>query len=360
MFKSTHIFFLAIILIALIGVSLLTKKDSPSGNKPVRVGVVLSFTGDLALFGEEAKKGIELALAETDQEKTSVKIFYEDSQSLSATAAANAANKLIATDKIDIGLAMIIEEAQPMMPIFNRAKIPLLITWDSSNVIQNSGEYIFSNGFSTEKAGESMAEHAYRSLGVKTVAILKHQNPWAETITPAFRAKFESLGGTVIFEGSEPPEQTDYRTSIGKLKNSRAGGIYFPFVPPTSIQFLTQTKQLDLKGMLLTGDPLIQDVIDAAGKAAEGVYFTNIFTEDDQAKLLTEKYSSKYGSDPIDTTLVSFGYDGMMKIRDAIEIAKRKNISLRDALEEIYGPTRSADRVEKIFQVRNGKPVPVE
>jgi branched-chain amino acid transport system substrate-binding protein len=292
MYKINRKFSSALIIISILLASLMVfpfgcvKKEE----KEIKIGTILPLTGDFAIFGEEIKKGIELAVDEAKKTGVPLTVFYEDDQSLSPTAGINAANKLIIANKIDVGLTMIVEESRPISPIFNKNKVPLLVLWDSNRFVKEAGEYIFSNGFSTEKAGEKMAKFAYSKMGFKKVAVIKHVDPWAEIISESFEAKFGNLGGKIVFRETLQPTETDYRTTIAKIKKAVPDSVYFPLVPPNSALFLTQTKELGLRVPLLTGDALIQQVIDAAGKAAEGVYLTNIYTESDKATLLTEKY----------------------------------------------------------------------
>ena len=123
---------------------------------------------------------------------------------------------------------------------------------------------------------------------------------------------------------------------------------------PTSVNFLKQIHELGLNVTLFTGDPFIQDVVDEAGVAAETVYYTNIYSENSED--LEEKYKEFYSKEPLDITIVSFGYEGVMTILQAMS----RSEDLREGLVEVIGESRSYDRLEKIYVVHNGKPVLVE
>ena len=359
---NRKIIILSIAVLLVAGLILLTNNSNTTTKaQTVKIGAILPLSGDISVIGQEVRKGIELAEQEmSNATKVQMTILYEDTQSLSQTATVNAATKLLNIDLVDAGMTVIYDEGESIMPLFQNQKKPLLFLWDQNQFMNEAGEYMFSNGFSDEKMGENMASFAFSNLGVKKIAILTHPTSLTVIVSDSFAKKIKEFGGSVVFDEQIPLETTDYRSVIRKIQSRTPDGVYFVLVPPNSTQFIKQAAELGMKVSLLSFDALIQDVIDAASNASEGIYFTNIYTEAQKAGELTRKYKVRYGSDPIDVTLVSFGYDGMMKIRDAIEISKKKNISLRDALEEIYGPTRSADRVEKIFQVRNGKPVLVQ
>ena len=68
-------------------------------------------------------------------------------------------------------------------------------------------------------------------------------------------------------------------------------------------------------------------------------------------------YVEKFESEPIDITLVSFGFSGMQTI---IEAHENSPDDLKIGLTNILGSSGSFDKEEKIFQVRDGKPVFIE
>lgn len=329
--------------------------EKPAEKGTVKIGAILPLSGELAAMGEEIKKGVEMAADEYAKQGFNLKVIYEDDQSLSSTAAVNAARKLLDIDKIDVGLTMVVEEAKPIIPLFTDKKIPLLVLWDSNNFIKEAGEYIFSNGFSNEKTGEMMAEYAFNNLNLKKVAIIGIIDPAMEIFAGSFKTEFEKLEGKVIYNEEIMPDTKDFRTYIAKIKQLNPDGVYFLFMPLDNAIFLMQMKQLGLKAVPLNSESMTSDAINKAGVAAEGVYFTNIYT--DEAQLLTEKYKARYNSDPMDSTLVSFGYDGIAKIANAIQVSQK---SLKDSLAEIFGSNRSANRVEKIYKIINGKTVEAE
>lgn len=320
-----------------------------ASDDPLKVGVILPLSGDLAALGEEVQKGIAVAVAEAAVDGKKIEIIYED-DGFDPKRSVSAANKLLSVDKADVVLTMLVEEAQPIMPLFESAQVPLLVLWDSNALIAEGGTYSFSNGFSTEHAAKDIATYAYTVLGLRTIAVIGHVNPWAEISIAAFKNRFEALGGSVLFTEVFQTDTTDYRAVIAKAKSAQADGVYFPLIPPGNARFLIQAKELGLASTLLTGDPLIADAIAEAGAAAEGVYYTNIHT--DAAQELTGRYRTAFGTDPFDLTLVSFGYDGVMKILEA----DRVDGSLQSGLENVFGPGRTADRRERIYRVEQGVP----
>jgi len=161
----------------------------------VKVGALLSLSGDYAPLGAEIRKGIELALEERIAHGKNIKVTFEDIQTINQKAAVSAAKKLLHVDKIDIGIGMVADDAEALGPIFSVQKVPLLILWDSTERLLESGPYVFSNGFSVEKAGELGAGFIFKRLGVKRVAVISHTAAWSQTIVEAFAERFKEMGG---------------------------------------------------------------------------------------------------------------------------------------------------------------------
>lgn len=92
----------------------------------VKVGAVLSMTGVLASYGQDAKNGIDLALSEMGSAEPKLKIIIEDTQS-TPTESAKAINKLITSDKVSVAIGdMTSSNTIAAASIAERAKIPII------------------------------------------------------------------------------------------------------------------------------------------------------------------------------------------------------------------------------------------
>lgn len=347
--------FVAILLLSLIFiVSTLNKNDFTPPKTNIKVGVILPLTGDLAALGQETQKGIELGIKDAHEKGVHIDVVYGDDKSNFGADSVNEANKLVNIDKVDVVLTLFVEQSKPITPTLSKNKTPLLVLWDSNEFITNAGPYVFSNGFSTEKAAIKMANFSFKNLGKRKIAILGHIDPWAEIAIKYFKSEFISLGGEIVYDETVSITTTDYRSNLAKIKQRNFDAIYFPLIPPTTTQFLTQAKQLGIQTTLLTSD-LISSVVDDAKGTAENVYTTNIFTDEDS--ILNQKYREMYNTEIIDSTLVSFGYDGI----DAVLKAKEKNSAeLTKGFSLLYGEKRSADKEERLFQVQNGRQILIQ
>jgi len=342
------------LVIILVVIVLITSQQSGQTNitEPIKIGVITPLTGDYSIVGEEVQKGIELAVSQLGKQGVKISVVCEDDQ-LDPKNTVTAANKLITIDKVDFVVVFSVEEAKPIFSLFNNAKIPLLVLFDSNNAIKSAGPYIFSNGFSTEKTGELMADYAFNTLKLKKIAIVSHVDEWSKIITESFKNKFIDDGGVVVYNDSVQIGTSDFRSIILKIKNAKPDGIYFPLIPFDAIDFIKQINQYNISVPMLSGDGLFQSIIDAVGKLSDNIYYTNGYLENSD---LLQLYKSKYQKYPDTLLFVASGYDGILKVGKSLSSSK----NIKTIFDNIFGLVKTADRIEKIYRVESGKSIEVK
>jgi branched-chain amino acid transport system substrate-binding protein len=354
----------AVVLIANLVGWRLSQKPVQSG--AIKIGSILSLSGEFASFGEEINRGALIALDEAKQSGLMVSYDVEDDQS-DAKGSVNAASKLIENGNQAVFTATV-QQVKPIAPLFSSAKIPLLAVWDSNNFIRTAGPYVFTIGFSTEGTGAEAAQYAYTTLGLRKAAIVYKLDDWSKLIAASFAAEFRSLGGQVVMNEGTIEEQKDFRTFVSKAKSLNPDVAYIPLQLQDAGIFLKQSMELGLKATFITGDAFSNEDVKIAGKSTEGIYFTNIYAQD--AATITAKYKAKYNQNPFDPSFVSFGYDAIKVLLEAERISTAQNIPLRDALTQVrikgagadinMNGGRYSDRVEAMFKVENGDFVKVQ
>ena len=353
----------------------LTRK--PAEKETIKIGAILMLTGDYAVMGEEMQKGIDIAVEQINKEGgingRMIKMIYEDSGLVNYSQITSAAQKLTSIDKVEAVIIDSSDAVRPVASIFQQAKVPVIVIYDDTKVVRESGDYIISIGFATDKNGEKMAEFAYDKLNLRKVAIVAQKYDWSDIIASAFKNKFETLGGKVAAFESMSTEENDFRTIIAKIKQSGADGAYLAIAVSLDI-FLKQAKEQKLNITLLTGDGFTDDAIAAAGEAAEGVYFTNFYiTDNPLLQKLQQDYKIKYGQEPPLLIYTSLAYDGLFVLSKAMETLKTVSPeTIKDALYQIkdlnlssgerisISPQKNLGRTEKVYQLKEGQKIPFE
>ena len=337
------------------------------------VGAILSLSNnDLASIAQSLQEGIDLAVDELNagggiQGKT-VHVIYEDDQ-LNTARATTAAHKLLDVNHVSASFIGLANTAKGAGPIFEQAKVPLIVLWDANEDIENLGDYVYTIGFSTEQAGYAMAKMLY-DKGTRTAGVIRHQDEWSQLISNSFVKKFKELGGTILADESVEVGATDFRTVLLKVKTADA--IYAPLVGQLDVLF-KQARELGYTGLLTTGDSMTDDVSNSAQGAAEGVYFTQVFAPESEKLIkLAQKYRTKYGKEPELLVFTALGYDGMMMLTESKTQAKSDEpVEIHNALYKIknyeglaglitMNERGSAAKSERLFVIRNGKGLLVE
>ena len=358
--KSPYVFALIVIFSLLIA-GCVQQTSNLTAKKEVKVGAILALTGDFSPFGNALRRGIEIAKDEING-KGDIKynVIFEDDGNVEIRKAFEAGRKLIDIDKVDVSMVTAANEGKSLSAVFESEKTPLIVLFDSNNELANKN-YTFGIGFSTEGAARTMAEFAYRNLSVRKISIVYTFDDWSNLIAKSFREEFEKLGGKIIlFEGSEA-QQKDFRTVIVKSQNADA--IYAPLLLPANL--IKEARELGYNGSLISGDGFNQQQIDAAGSAAENVYFTNVYVPgSDKLTSLVEKYKTKYNKNPEIVELTAIGYDAMYAVDAAVRAKGIGHEQIKDGLYNIsiegatghihFEKTGLSPRFERIFIVDNG------
>jgi branched-chain amino acid transport system substrate-binding protein len=132
---------------------------SCQNKQTIRVGVLLPLTGDIAVYGNAIKNGIELAYEESPIKET-LKLIIEDDKG-ETKSAITAFNKLL-SDNADvvIGGAMS-SAAAAIAPIAQQEKTTLISPTATLPSLSNVGNYFFRLWPSDDYDGSIIANYAY-------------------------------------------------------------------------------------------------------------------------------------------------------------------------------------------------------
>src|SRR5262249_26021824 len=110
----------------------------------------------------------------------------------------------------------------------------------------------------------------------KNVAIVHDKSPYGQGLADLTKAAMNAAGmKEAMYEAITAGEQ-DYTALVTKMKQNKIDVIYFGGYHPEAALIVKQAREQGLKAPLLSGDSLnTQEFATLAGKASEGVMFTN-------------------------------------------------------------------------------------
>ncbi|SHI31772.1 ABC transporter substrate-binding protein [Wenxinia saemankumensis] len=218
------------ILLASAATALVAGAVSAQDADPVRIGIILGFTGPLESITPAMAAGAELAIAEVNEaggllEGRMVEPVRADSTCIDSAAATAAAERLVTTDGVaaimgadcsGVTGAILQNVARPngVLMISPSATSPGLTDAEDDNLF-------FRTAPSDARQGVVMAE-VLQERGITEVALTYTNNDYGQGLADAFTAAFEETGGTVTISASHEDGKADYSAEVGALAS--AGG----------------------------------------------------------------------------------------------------------------------------------------
>jgi branched-chain amino acid transport system substrate-binding protein len=275
---------------AFISLAALATTITPAGAQaptPIKIGVILPLTGNLAQTGEEAVVGMKMYFDEIGNQVAGrpIQLIIEDEQNR-PDVALNKARKLVENDHVQMLAGFISSAVALAVNEYAREKnVPMIISADGgANELTMPGPLanpwlvrVSQNGRTPAAAA---AEFAWKQGWRKVSAMTADYAGGFDTIG-GFAQAFCRLGGTVVQEQYPPVSTNDFGPYITNLKRDVDG--VATFLPGTGgLRFMKQFVESGLKEKLplmdIYGLTVYEGNLSQLGDAAEGVYSTLHYT----------------------------------------------------------------------------------
>ncbi len=291
-------------------------------NEVIKIGVVLSLTGDNEDYGKRSLNGIKWATEKLNSSSNfdkEIELKIEDTQS-AIKGATNAIQKLIAQG-INIVIGDVISGTTlAMAPIAEDNNVLLFAPGASSPNMYKQGKYIFRNWTSDEYDGKAIAEYALLK-GNKTFGIIAENKDYSIDIANEFKNQIENNGGRILlFEVFET--NSDVSTQVQNLKESGVKNIYISAYSNGTGYVLKKSKELNYEpnfySTLTVNTPNCKRI---AGNLVEGVTYTtpsiNLSSEAEYIRSYVNGFKERFKDEPEESS--AHGYDAMIIIAKVID-----------------------------------------
>lgn len=327
--------------------------DSGGADKTVKVGGLLEMTGGSASFGISSKNGIDLAFKDINAKGgvlggKKLELVVADTKS-EASEATNGMQKLISQD----GVVAVIGPNQSSAVIAasainNGAKV-LGITPMGTNpdITVNPADgktraYNYRACFIDPFQGTVMASFAYNDLGVRKAAVLvDNTSDYSKGLAKFFTENFANKGGSVVIEEAFLQKDTDFKSTLTKIKVANPDFIYIPGYYQEVGLIIKQARELGINVPIAGGDGWDSAKLpEIAGKAAlNNTYFSSLYSSDEASEMnkkFVEEYQKEYNTKP--DVFAALAYDSALLVAKAIEDAKSAEpAKIAEAMSKISG-----------------------
>ncbi|MXQ07178.1 ABC transporter substrate-binding protein [Alphaproteobacteria bacterium GH1-50] len=201
-----------------------------SHSEPVKIGVILGFSGPLESLAGPIGDAADVAVAEINAaggilEGRSVEVVRGDGTCADAAAGTAAAERLVTSDGI-VGMVGAMCSGTTGA-ILQAVSIPNGIVQISPSATSPGLSTVEDNGLffrlapSDARQGQLMAE-IISGKGISSVALTYTNNDYGKGLADSFQAAFEEAGGSVTINAAHDEGKGDYSAEVGALAS--AGG----------------------------------------------------------------------------------------------------------------------------------------
>jgi len=251
---------------------------------PLKIGLVLPYSGVYQVLGESITQGMELVFAREGNKIAGreVQLIKEDDE-MQPPVGLRKTDKLIESDKVDIltgpvhsGILM------GMRDKVHNSKTILIVSNAGADAISRGrcSKWIFRASFSNWQPCQPMGGWVAKNVA-KDVFLTAPNYQAGKDMMNAFKETYVPAGGKIIGEEYPKLGETDYAPLLTKIRQSGAKAVFAFFSGTDAVNFVKQYDQFGLKGQVkLTGAGFLTepDVLPAQGKAALGTITGHFYT----------------------------------------------------------------------------------
>jgi branched-chain amino acid transport system substrate-binding protein len=347
-------------------------------SKPVEIGVITSESGAAKIYGDEVKRGLELALEEINAaggfKGKPIQLLYKDDETKPSVGLL-AVQSLLEEDKVQLLIGGI---ASPVMleiaPVANEAGAVLISPTASIPAITELGHYIFRIHPSDILEGTNMAELA-RDLGIEKLAIFAVDNQFGEGLTQVFSERYQSKYRKIVKTFKFPESGSSaFAAMVDEVKGLAPEGVYIVGYMTDVAEITRMLRDADVDAVIIANSGVTRRISELIGDAAENMIYPqpsfDLDSDDQAMRRFITSFRAKYGEPP--QRFAALGYDTLRLLYDAMVLAGNSHPdNVRASLRQLKDYEGASGRINfdengdvvqypRLFIIRDGGPIPYQ
>lgn len=314
----------AIVSIALGSLGALTA-GSAFAQETVKIGLIVSMTGQQASTGKQIKAAVDLYMKThgTTVAGKKIEVILRDSGSVPDNTK-RLAQELIVNDKVNVIAGFeITPAALAVAPLATEAKVVALVMAAGTSIITMKSPYIVRTSFTVPQSCVIIADWAANNKIKKVVTIVSDYAPGFDA-EKSFTERFKAAGGAVTEALRVPLANPDFAPFLQRAADAKPDAIFI-FVPSgqggTFMKQFTE-RGLDKAGIKLIGpgDVTDDDLLPGMGDAAIGTVTAHFYSADHDSAMNKAYVAAFEKANNFRPNFMSVGgYDGMHLIYGALK-----------------------------------------
>jgi|GraSoiStandDraft_47_1057283.scaffolds.fasta_scaffold131847_1 branched-chain amino acid transport system substrate-binding protein len=307
----------------------------------VKIGFVTTFSGAIAVVGNDMRDAFELALEHLGRKMAgrNVTMIYED-DGLKPEQGRQKTDKLIESDRVNFLTGY-------MMSHILLASLKSAVDSETFLVSANAGPsqiagelcspWFFSASWQGDQVPQAVGEYMNQK-GVKKAYLLAPNYAAGKDVLAGFKANFQ---GQIVGEDyTKWPDQLDFSVELTKARAAKPDAVFAFYPGAAGIQFLTQYTQAGLRGQIPLYTSFIVDALSLPrlndlALNVPGAQHWVIDLPNEANKKFVADFRKKYGRNP--SFYAAQAYDAAMLIDSAVKAVGgdlSKKEAMRDAMRK--------------------------
>lgn len=353
--------FVSVLLMLALAVSLAGCGGGGSSNSgPIKIGFLGAKTGNVAIYGLNGLKGINMAIDEINKSGGVLGrqlSLLENDDAGDKAQATNITTKYVTQDHV----AAIIGD-----PTTGLTRVAGQIANDNKTVIMSYGStgagvveigpYVFRDTLLDAVAAPATAKWMVQTKGWKKVALITSKNnDFSVSVSNLVRAAVPANGGTIAIEESIQDGDTDFSGQVTNIKAANPDVIFFSGYYTEGGLIMKEVRKQGMNNIVMVGADGLQgaDFWKLGGNSVEGsVSYCGFSPEQASGKTadFIAKFKAKYNEEP--DLFAAQAYDAVYLITNAMKAANSADPSVyKDKLAQ----TKNYDGVSGNISFRDNR-----
>ncbi|MCX7311286.1 MAG: ABC transporter substrate-binding protein [Alphaproteobacteria bacterium] len=303
---------------------------SANAQSTVKIGVIMSYSGQFADTGTQISNGMKLYMKEHGDTVAGkkVELMPKDNGGIAPDVAKRLAQEAIVRDKVDMIVGFdLTPNALAAADVSAQAKKFMVNMNAATSIITTKSPYMVRTSFTVPQVNESLGTWAYKSGARKAYTLVSDFSPGHDG-EQAFQRAFKEAGGEIIGSARYPVANLDFTAFLQRAKDMSPDVIYI-WVPggpqPAAIGKAVAERGIDLNKTKVVGQGELTFDEALKGMGDAGLGFITAFHYDHNHQSAKNKkfvadYNAEFKRNP-DMFSVG-GYDGMHVIYEALKKTK--------------------------------------
>jgi branched-chain amino acid transport system substrate-binding protein len=305
--------------------------------KPIKIGLLLPYSGTYAQLGEAITRAMELYVKQQGGSLAGRQIsFVKLDDESEPPKAPELTTKLVQGEKVDVLMGTVHSGvAMAMAKIAREEGVPTIIPNAGADILtrQLCAKNIFRSSFSNGQVGLATGR-AMADAGIKRAVSFTWKYAAGDESVGGFKDTFTKGGGQVIKEITVPFPSVEFQSALAEIASLKPDAVYSFFAGGGAVKFIKDYAAANLQqSIALWGPGFLTDGVESAvGAAGDGVKTVLHYADDvdnPENKAFRAAFKDAYKADA-DVYAVQ-GWDAMQLLEIGLK-GVGGDVSKRDAL----------------------------